>query len=331
MYTSLSQESSKEVQDMAQPETFSYGLHELQKIHVWKAENSPQDKDLLWVMYVLKLLASRTCPLSYPEAEFHDRYIHGGAWRDNTVLADSFLTTHSLLISNPLIQTRVAGFASIDYRLSPHPNAPQDPSTTPNTQLRAAKHPEHIHDVQAALAFLHDKYAIGDRYILVGHSCGATLVFQVVMNKVQGAAVTTFPKPRAVAGVCGIYDLVLLRDDFKHIKIYEDFIKGAFGADEGLWDGVSPAKVTGADGVAAGWENGLVTVLASSIGDSLINQAQTNAMLQIIKQWQSLAQGREVVEMYDLKEEHDDVWAKGEELALVVVTTVQKLSEKSAV
>lgn len=40
---------------MAQPETFSYGLHELQKIHVWKAENSPQDKDLLWVMYVPNL------------------------------------------------------------------------------------------------------------------------------------------------------------------------------------------------------------------------------------------------------------------------------------
>ena len=148
------------------------------------------------------------------------------------------------------------------------------------------------------------------------------------MNKVQGAAVTTCPKPRAVAGVCGIYDLALLRDDFKHIKIYEDFIKGAFGEDEGLWDGVSPAKVTGADGVAAGWENGLVAVLASSTGDSLINQAQTDAMLRIVKQWQSLAQGREVVEMYDLKEEHDDVWAKGEELARVVVTTVQKSVEK---
>lgn len=151
------------------------------------------------------------------------------------------------------------------------------------------------------------------------------------MNKVQGADATTFPKPKAVAGVCGIYDLGLLRDDFKHIKIYEDFIKGAFGSDERLWDGVSPAKVKGTDGVAVGWENGQVAVLASSTGDSLINQPQTDAMLQILKQWQGLAQGRDVVEMYDLKEEHDDIWGKGEELARVVVTTVQKLSEKSVI
>jgi hypothetical protein len=49
IYVTLSG-TDHEAQDMAQPETFSYGLHELQRIHVWKAENSPQDKDLLWVM-----------------------------------------------------------------------------------------------------------------------------------------------------------------------------------------------------------------------------------------------------------------------------------------
>lgn len=266
-----------------------------------------------------------------PETDFRDRYIHGGAWRDNTVLANSFLATYSILTQNSLIQTQVAGFASIDYRLSPHPNAPQDPSTTPSSQLRAARHPEHFHDVQAAIAFLQDKYAFGDRYMLIGHSCGATLSFQVVMNKVLGANITTIPKPRAIAGVCGIYDLGLLRNDFKHIKIYEDFIKGAFGADEGLWEGVSPAKVTDTNGVAAGWENGQVAVLASSTGDSLINQPQTDDMLQVLKQWQGLAQGRDVVEIYDLMEDHDDVWGKGEELARVIVKTVQILSEKNAI
>ncbi|EED24046.1 conserved hypothetical protein [Talaromyces stipitatus ATCC 10500] len=292
---------------MAQPETFSYGSHELQEIHVYKAQNSPEDKDLLWVIY-----------------------IHGGAWRDNTVLADSFSTTQTLLSKDPLIQKHVAAFASIDYRLSPHPNAHQDPNNTPKTQLRDAKHPEHIHDVQTALAFLQDKYGFGDRYILVGHSCGATLSFQVVMNKVQGANATTFPKPKAIAGVCGIYDLKLLRNDYRHIKIYEDFIKGAFGSDEELWDGVSPGKVTSADGVASGWENGRVAVLASSTGDLLINQPQLDAMLEVLKHWQTLAQGRDLVEINDLKEEHDDVWGKCEELACVIITTVQRLSEKSA-
>lgn len=151
------------------------------------------------------------------------------------------------------------------------------------------------------------------------------------MNRVQGADRATLPKPRAAVGVCGIYDLVLLRDDFKHIKIYDDFIKGAFGANERLWEGVSPAKVISPEGVAAGWENGMVAVLASSTGDTLINQPQTDAMFRVLKQWQSLRQERDVVEMYDLKEEHDDVWANGEELARVIVTTVQKLSEKQIV
>lgn len=232
-----------------------------------------------------------------------------------------------------MIQEHVAGFASIDYRLSPHPNSPQDPSTTPDSQLRAAVHPDHFHDVSNALTFLQDKYSFKDQYILVGHSCGATLSFQLVMNKVQEANSTpvSVPKPLAVAGVCGIYDLQLLRQDFKSIKIYEDFIKGAFGSDEELWDGVSPAKVTDPDGVAVGWHNGQVAVLASSTGDTLINQRQTDAMREPLEQWKGYGQGREVIELYDLREEHDDVWGKGEELARVISVTLQSLIERKPV
>lgn len=222
------------------------------------------------------------------------------------------------------------GFASVDYRLSPHPDFPQDPASTPLTQLRNAKHPDHLHDVQAALIFLQRKYEFGDRYILVGHSCGATLAFQIVMNDVPGTDPIVIPKPRAIAGVCGIYDLRLLRDDFKQYPSVEQFIKGAFGNDEDTWDRDSPARVTGPDGVTAGWTHGQVATVASSLGDSLINASQALAMEDILMKWQEPRtrglSNRSLIILQHLREEHDDVWAKGEELARVIIRTVESLT-----
>jgi acetyl esterase/lipase len=190
-------------------------------------------------------------------------------------------------------------------------------------------HPDHLNDVQAALQLLQEKYAFKDQYVLVGHSVGATLSFQAVMSKVQGADPTSIasPQPRAVAGVCGIYDLRLIRNDFKQIPIYDEFLKGALGLDEELWDRISPGKVADSDGVASGWQNGQLAVLASSTGDLVINKNQADAMIKILEQWKGLAEGRDVVELNDLREGHDEVWSKGEELANVIIITIQRLTE----
>ncbi|OKL58915.1 hypothetical protein UA08_05471 [Talaromyces atroroseus] len=288
---------------MAQPDTFSYGPHELQKVHVYRAQEGGQGA--LWVIY-----------------------IHGGAYRDKDILADSFSKTYEILNKHPMIHNNVAAFASIDYRLSPHPNSPQDPVKTPKSRLRNAMHPDHLNDVQAALKVLQEKYAFQDQYVLVGHSVGATMSFQAVMNKVQGADPTSIasPKPRAVVGVCGIYDLRLIRNDFKEIQIYDEFLKGALGPDEELWDRISPGKVADSDGVASGWQNGQLAVLANSTGDLVVNKHQADVMVKILEQWKSLVEGRDVVELYDLREGHDDVWQKGEELANVIITTIKRLA-----
>lgn len=230
-----------------------------------------------------------------------------------------------------ITREHVVAFASIDYRLSAHPNFPQDRSTTDAaTQLRDAKHPDHLHDVLAAIAFLQERYGFGDRYILVGHSCGATLAFQTVMGKVAGAeTTTTITKPRAVAGVCGIYDLRLLRDDFKQEPIYHQFLEGAFGPDEDLWDRVSPAK----DGIEAGWLNGKLALLAHSAGDELVNLRQFLAMKDALVPWKEAATAkddrstRQVVLLQDLQQPHDDVWSNGEELAAVIVTAIRELAK----
>jgi hypothetical protein len=76
----------------------------------------------------------------------------------------------------------IAGYASIDYRLSAHPAYPQDAGNTPKTSLREARHPDHLDDVCSAIVFLMDKFDFGSNYILVGHSCGASLSFQAVMR-----------------------------------------------------------------------------------------------------------------------------------------------------
>lgn len=180
-----------------------------------------------------------------------------------------------------------------------------------------------------SLAYLQAKYSIGDRYILVGHSCGATLAFQTVMKLVSGTEPlkSDTPQPLAIVGVSGIYDLRLLRDTNEH-PAYQQFIEGAFGAYEDVWDAVSPARNPD-NGIVEGWIKGRLAVLAISKGDELVDPPQLQAMVQMLEKWR-VSSGldnapREVVTIDDLKESHDDIWRNGEELAMVISKTVQTL------
>jgi hypothetical protein len=105
-------------------------------------------------------------------------YIHGGAWRDPNITYESFIPTIKHLV-NRTTPMPIAGFASIDYRLSAHPDFPQDADTPPEAR-REARHPDHIEDVCSALIYLICNHDIGFDYLLVGHSVGATLAFQVI-------------------------------------------------------------------------------------------------------------------------------------------------------
>lgn len=206
------------------------------------------------------------------------RYIHGGAWRDPLITSHSFIhflkclyssdvnpdTTNPSPTLSSIAQKHIAGLASVSYRLSPHPSHPQNPSTTPSHELRHAKHPDHIEDVITAIHALQEKYRFGHRYVIVGHSCGATLGFQVAMcatnpwknpseeDDEDDDADMTDPKPiatdtasltrserdprpakvfqpKAIVGVEGIYDIPLLVSDYAEVPAYREFIEGAFG------------------------------------------------------------------------------------------------------
>ncbi|PLB43940.1 hypothetical protein P170DRAFT_441378 [Aspergillus steynii IBT 23096] len=294
--------------------------------------------------HVLQTVAVTTLPeTSLQDNSYWVILIHGGAWRDPTQTSIGYLThAASILTSSPAYTSstlpRIAAFASIEYRLSPHPAHPQDRHTTDPREYRAAKHPDHLADVQDALAFLQRKYGFGERYILVGHSCGATMAFQSVMGCLRSGGdneeeldeerkVSPFA-PTAILGMAGIYDLRLLRDTFRDVSAYQEIVEGAFGKDEAVWDAVSPAAVQGPSGVA-GWKAGRLAVLAYSPEDGLVDPTQREAMRQALAPWEkghSHVKSRRV-ELLSLTGSHDESWEKGQDLARAIAFTIDKLDD----
>ena len=213
-------------------------------------------------------------------------YIHGGAWRDPLIDASSFAPTATKILlhhhhhhhhhqARSSSSSSIAGLASLNYRLSPHPRHPPPAAGSDDddddARARSARHPDHIADVLAGLSFLrrivcchnHNHSRCRHRWILAGHSCGATLAFQSVMDPSRwfaaGGDLSSSPSSSAVAadvdadavvGFSGLYDLAgfiaappagweALREP------YAEFMAGAFGADERVWRAVCPATADG--------------------------------------------------------------------------------------
>lgn len=249
---------------------------------------------------------------------------------------DSFERARSLLLTSPEFagsSSHVLAFASINYRLSPHPDFPQDGSTTPQHSLRNAKHPDHIQDVEKAIAYLQQKYNFGSRYVLAGHSCGATLAFQAAMRPLDATLETKISRPMALAGAAGIYDLRALRvyhkDDREVYQIYQGIIEVPFGADETLWDKVSPVKFRN-DTPEGNRDECQVIVLAHSKNDQLVDAGQLQAMEESLAGWEdekNKVGNRKVVTLTDLEESHQRMWSEGQELAKVIAVTVDELQK----
>nr|POE47545.1 kynurenine formamidase [Quercus suber] len=219
--------------------------------------------------------------------------------------------------------------ASLNYRLSPNPSHPTHPSH-PADPARNARHPDHIADVLAAVLHLQQTYHFGARYLLVGHSCGATLALQLAMKRYWGAQyeatdaleLNVVP-PVAVLGVEGLYDLPALVAFHARESAYRGFVTGAFGGDEEVWKAVSPAH--GEFGVEE-WEEGRLVVLAQSHEDELVEWEQTALQERRLKEqgWEKGGTERRV-EVLELKGKHDQVWEQGTELARAITYTINEL------
>ncbi|KAK6856060.1 hypothetical protein PG995_008211 [Apiospora arundinis] len=276
-----------------QYEAIKYGQHDLQTIGLWRKAGESSATGKTWIIY-----------------------LHGGAWRDPRKTHLDFIPTLNRFLALPE-SSRVAGYASIDYRLSPHPEFPQDPASTPPEQLRNATHPAHLQDVWAALGVLQQSYGFGSDYIVVGHSAGATMAYQMLMGAAalgQGAEVPSGVElPKAVVGFQGIYDLRGLVDRFG--PGYASFITAAFG-DPSTWDRASPMKYTG--GFRSNWEGGKVAVLGRSPDDELVDALELEGMAEVLER----EQVNHLV-FKDMKGTHDGVWQDGQHVARLIAETIK--------
>ncbi len=286
-------------------------------------------------------------------------YIHGGAWRDPKVDCKSFRPAQLILLEwiaaaakassesgfgpGPGFGTttkeytrslnHIAGLASINYSLSPHPDYPTDSKDS----SRNAKHPQHVSDILSALAYLQHLFNFGSRYILVGHSCGATLAMQTVMShrhlssNEQASRMPYVEKPICVLGVNGLYDLGNLvhhsgTKHASHTAVYSTFLASAFGADETIWAQVSPARCS--DYIFQGRDMSLV-MLARSKEDTLVPNDQAEMMEKTLVDTHRFSRGSldcaRTVRIVEINGDHDEVWEKGVQLAELIRSAVEEL------
>ncbi|RMZ69064.1 alpha beta-hydrolase [Pyrenophora seminiperda CCB06] len=272
-------------------------------------------------------------------------YMHGGAWRDPTkdshqvdaTLAHLF-TSHAAAIPN------IAGIASLNYRLSPYPTHVTNPST-PDDASRNARHPDHVRDVVSGIHHLQRVHGMR-RWIGVGHSCGATLLMQLVsgIGLDKTIDMPTIVGPEALILLEGIYNIPLMLQNHSPpvcpepiSTIYKTLVKGAFGDDdEHVYMKVSP--VAGKYN-AQQWPEGRLLVICHSYEDELVERAQRDVMCVALDRegWSIVmevgdeedevrAEGRRVLNVRDLRGTHDWVWEDGKQIATLIAEVVGRLA-----
>lgn len=264
-------------------------------------------------------------------------YVHGGAWRDPTQDSLCFIPTiRSLTHPDPsLLQNgHITGIASLNYRLSPYPNHASDPSD-PKDVDRNVRHPEHVTDVYAALEYLVEEYKV-ERWIGIGHSCGATLLAQLSL-----VAPPSSRMQNTLGGLvllAGIYHVPSFVENHTAPKcpeniarIYRQIVDGAFGEDRDVCEEASPTRLC-SSGL---W--GRYVLLGYSAEDELVEPEQRDAMLNkyLEEGWKQGFEGTEnedagkkVVEVRDLTMGHDEVWEDGSQIAQLIVQVVRRLDER---
>jgi kynurenine formamidase len=250
-------------------------------------------------------------------------YVHGGAWRDPRQTHRDFDATLDLIANNfddaySSILAHVAGFASIDYGLSPHPDFPNsDPAYS-------VRHPQHVQDVCTALAWLAAEYGVGrpngegSGYVLVGHSAGSTIAMQIAMGIAETREVEN---PVAVVGLAGIYDIPQF---VRHPKspewagVYRNIVLGAFGEDDEEWRKASPAlRGDLLEKMKSGRSK---VVLSHSVLDELVDIEQTMKMYRLLRDHQL-----DVRRPLTPRSKHDESWQKGYDIVQAIQVVVNTL------
>ena len=119
-------------------------------------------------------------------------HVHGGAWRDPRLTSASIEPAVACAFSGEGLAP-VAAIASLNYTVSPfgypapafmaNPPVPYDAIKDNHTDLaREAVHPQHVSDALHGLALLGSLGLTSGSYVLSGHSAGACLALQSVLQ-----------------------------------------------------------------------------------------------------------------------------------------------------
>jgi kynurenine formamidase len=248
-------------------------------------------------------------------------YIHGGAWRDPQLTSRSIEPSVACAFSATGTPSAISAIASINYSLSQypsHPTLPYDAIKENHTDLaREAVHPQHVSDVLHGLALLRS-FGLTDRsYILSGHSAGACLAFQAILQPPRHYGLDYLPEapcPAAILGLNGLYDLPELVDRpgaaHEHLRDeYELFLSSAFGTDKGRWPAASPACFGPAE-IAERVREGRaprIVLLDQSTEDQLVPVNQSQRLEANL----SKVNGLRVVEGHRCAGKHNAPWEQG--------------------
>ncbi|KAF4415039.1 hypothetical protein FACUT_13743 [Fusarium acutatum] len=251
-------------------------------------------------------------------------FIHGGAWGDPDITATNFAAKAVVDLFNSAVAEAIQGGASINYRLSPRRLSQPMPSRGPVGDKQQAMHPDHLNDVISGIQYLQRKFPFGDRYILTGYSCGATLAYQTLIRQSMYKPETHIA-PQAIIGVAGLYDLPLLRDIDPMPPMCQQLLLAAFSTDETLWRDVSPATYSDFERL---WSSGKLAVMTYCEDDEYVSWAQLDTMHYALKLWGE-KKGR-LIKTLNLKGGHDEVWRAGSGLASSVEKSINYIQELSS-
>jgi hypothetical protein len=277
-------------------------------------------------------------------------HIHGGAWRDPRLTSASIEPAVACAFSGGVLPGEgpapVTAIASLDYTVSqfnyPVPPLMANPPVSYDAikdnhadLAREAVHPQHVSDVLHGLALLGSLGLASGSYILSGHSCGACLAFQSVLQPPRHYGLGYLPEPpcpAALLGLNGLYDLpslatadglgashAHLRDD------YEMLLSRAFGTDKDAWSDASPARFDPAS-IAGRIREGnapRLVVLDQSAEDQLVPMNQKDRLTANL----SKVAGLRVARGHRLTGKHAAPWEEGTMIYESFLDSLQLLQE----
>ncbi|KAF5659334.1 hypothetical protein FDENT_13948 [Fusarium denticulatum] len=247
-----------------------------------------------------------------------------GAWRDPEITATNFVAKAVGDLLNSGVAEVIEGIASTNYRLSPRTFSQPMPSRGPLGDKQQAMHPDHLNDVMSGIQYLQRRFRFGDRYVLTGHSCGATLAFRTLIQQSMDKS-EIHVASQAIVGVAGLYDLSLLRDMDPMPPMCQQLLLAAFGTNETLWGDVSPATYSNFETL---WSSEKLAVMAYCEDDEYVSSAQLDTMRHALEVW-GKKKGR-LVKTINLKGGHDEVWRTGSGLASSVEKSINYIQELSS-